>query len=63
MGRRHERPYATGQGQGRVPDGLALAQDDNYAILWDSKIRKGGYSMGTDDRAIREYITTQSRDW
>ncbi len=51
-----------GQGQGRVPDGLALALDDSYAILWDAKIRGNGYSMGTDDRAIREYITTQSRE-
>jgi hypothetical protein len=51
-----------GQGKGRVPDGIALAIDDNYAILWDSKMRSGGYSMGTDDRIIREYITTQSRE-
>ncbi|MCX5888424.1 MAG: hypothetical protein NTY36_03115 [Deltaproteobacteria bacterium] len=51
-----------GMGKGRVPDGLALARDENYAILWDAKIRTNGYSMGTDDRTIREYITTQSRD-
>lgn len=51
-----------GQGKGRVPDGLALAIDDNYAILWDAKVRSSAYSMGTDDRTIREYITTQSRD-
>jgi len=51
-----------GQGQGRVPDGSAIALDDSYAILWDAKIRADGYSMGTDDRTIREYITTQSRD-
>jgi len=51
-----------GQGKGRVPDGLALAHDENYAILWDAKIRTNGYSMGTDDRTIREYITTQSRE-
>jgi hypothetical protein len=50
-----------GQGQGRVPDGLAIAHDYSYAILWDSKARQNGYSMGTDDRTIREYITTQSR--
>ena len=49
-------------GKGRVPDGIALAIDDSYAILWDAKIRSTGYSMGTDDRIIREYITTQSRD-
>lgn len=51
-----------GQGQGRVPDGQALDVDDSYAILWDAKIRTNGYSMGTDDRTIKEYITTQSRD-
>lgn len=51
-----------GQGKGRVPDGLAVAMDDSYAVLWDAKVRGSGYSMGTDDRAIREYITTQSRE-
>ncbi|GAH58665.1 unnamed protein product, partial [marine sediment metagenome] len=51
-----------GQGQGRVPDGLAIARDESYAIIWDAKIRNNSYSMGTDDRTIREYIHTQSRD-
>lgn len=51
-----------GQGGGRVPDGLALDVDSSYAILWDGKVRSGAYSMGTDDRTIREYIITQSRD-
>ena len=51
-----------GQGQGRTPDGRALALDDNYAILWDSKVRGDPYKLGTDDRAIREYINTQSRE-
>lgn len=51
-----------GQGQGRVPDGRALALDENYAILWDGKVRLNPYSLGTDDRTIREYITTQSRE-
>jgi hypothetical protein len=51
-----------GQGKGRVPDGLALSVDDSYAILWDAKVRGEGYSMGTDDRAIKEYIVTQSRE-
>jgi hypothetical protein len=51
-----------GQGKGRVPDGVAFARDDNYAVLWDAKIRANGYSIGTDDRVIREYITTQSRE-
>jgi|HubBroStandDraft_6_1064221.scaffolds.fasta_scaffold10330_4 hypothetical protein len=51
-----------GQGKGRVPDGLALSLDDSYAILWDAKVRGEGYSMGTDDRVVKEYITTQSRE-
>src|ERR1035437_6913 len=51
-----------GQGQGRMPDGRALALDENYAILWDSKVRADTYTLGTDDRAIREYINTQSRE-
>jgi hypothetical protein len=52
-----------GQGQGRVPDGVAISADDSYAVLWDAKVRSQTYSMGTDDRAIREYITTQSREF
>jgi hypothetical protein len=51
-----------GQGMGRVPDGLAFEPNSSYAMLWDAKIREKGYSMGTDDRAIREYIHSQSRD-
>ena len=51
-----------GQGAGRVPDGLAFAHDESYAILWDAKVRANGYSMGTDDRTIRDYIQTQSRE-
>lgn len=51
-----------GQGKGRVPDGIAESFDDNYAIIWDTKMRSNEYSMSTDDRTIREYITTQSRD-
>jgi hypothetical protein len=51
-----------GQGQGRVPDGQALSLDDSYAILWDAKVRGDCYSMGTDDRVVKEYITTQSRE-
>ncbi|WP_233809012.1 hypothetical protein [Paraburkholderia sp. HP33-1] len=50
-----------GQGQGRIQDGLAVSADHSYAILWDAKARQNGYTMGTDDRSIREYITTQSR--
>ncbi len=51
-----------GQGLGRVPDGLAIDEDNSYALIWDAKVRAGGYSIGTDDRTIREYITTISRE-
>jgi hypothetical protein len=51
-----------GQGQGRVPDGLALDLDNSYAIIWGAKCRSERYSIGTDDRTIREYIVTQSRE-
>ncbi len=51
-----------GQGQGRVPDGIAASPDDSYAIIWDAKVREKHYTMGTDDRAIREYVTTQNRE-
>jgi hypothetical protein len=51
-----------GQGKGRVPDGIAVANDESYAIIWDAKTRADSYSMGTDDRTIREYIYNQSRD-
>lgn len=49
-----------GQGHGRVPDGVVISEEYHYAIIFDAKVRQNGYSMGTDDRAIREYITNQS---
>jgi hypothetical protein len=51
-----------GQGKGRVPDGRALDPDNAYAIIWDAKVRTNGYSLGTDDRTIHEYIRSQSRE-
>jgi len=51
-----------GQGSGRNPDGEAIAHDESYAIIWDAKVREKGYSIGTDDRTIREYITIRSRE-
>jgi len=50
---------ALGQGYGRVPDGIAIAPTNNYAIIYDAKVRKDGYALGTDDRAIKEYINSQ----
>ena len=39
-----------------------MSLDDSYAILWDAKVRGDSYNMDTDDRAVKEYITTQSRE-
>lgn len=47
---------ALGQGHGRVPDGVAICREFHYAIGYDAKVRQGSYTMGTDERAIREYI-------
>lgn len=51
-----------GQGAGREPDGLALNIEDSYAIIWDAKSRADSYTLGTNDRAIREYISRKSRE-
>lgn len=45
-----------GQGHGRVADGVAICQEYRYALVYDAKVRTEGYSIGTDDRAIKEYI-------
>jgi hypothetical protein len=50
-----------GQGSGRQPDGIATAVRNDYAIIYDAKVRGDGYSIATDDRAIREYIETHAR--
>lgn len=54
--------HLMGQGSGRNPDGRAVSADDSYAIIWDAKVRAEMYRMGTDDRAIREYLSKQSRE-
>lgn len=45
-----------GQGHGRVPDGVAVCRESGYAIGYDAKVRQQNYSMGTEERKIREYI-------
>lgn len=47
---------ALGHGHGRVPDGVAICREFHYAIGYDAKVRQQSYNMGTDERAIREYI-------
>jgi hypothetical protein len=49
-----------GQGYGRVHDGTAVCNEFHYAIIFDAKVRKDGYSLGTDDRAIKEYIGVET---
>jgi hypothetical protein len=50
-----------GQGKGRVPDGIAICPEHHYAIMFDAKSRKDGYSINTDDRAMKEYISQAVR--
>jgi len=45
-----------GQGRGREPDGVLRFRQENIAFIYDAKVRENGYSLGVDDRAIREYI-------
>ncbi len=54
-----------GQGTGREPDGVALSLDvpgGDYALIYDAKARENGYSIGTDDRAIIEYIQHKEQE-
>lgn len=45
-----------GQGSGRNPDAILRLREENTAFLVDAKAYNNGYSLGVDDRAIREYI-------
>ncbi len=55
-----------GQGKGREPDGIAYSTDANseyyYAIVYDAKAREKGYSIGTGDREISEYIKKYQKE-
>jgi len=51
-----------GQGKGREPDGIAYCREHNYAIIFDAKSSGSGYSIGTDDRTIVEYIRRYERE-
>jgi len=54
-----------GQGTGREPDGIARSlqpQNGYYAVVYDAKARENGYSFGTDDRSIIEYIQKKKRE-
>lgn len=45
-----------GQGTGRNPDSIIRHREDNTAFIVDAKAYTDGYSLGLDDRAIKEYI-------
>jgi Restriction endonuclease FokI, C terminal len=45
-----------GQGTGREPDAIIKYPGEHIAFLIDAKAYSNGYTLGTDDRAIREYI-------
>lgn len=45
-----------GQGSGRNPDAIIRFRAENTAFLVDAKAYSNGYSLGIDDRAIKEYI-------
>ena len=45
-----------GQGSGRNPDAIIKYGEDHAAFIVDAKAYSEGYSLGIDDRAIREYI-------
>lgn len=49
-----------GQGLGRVHDGTAVCTEYHYAVIYDAKVRKDGYTLGIDDRAIKEYIGAET---
>jgi hypothetical protein len=45
-----------GQGTGRNPDAIIRFREENTAFIVDAKAYTNGYTLGTDDRAIKEYI-------
>lgn len=46
-----------GQGTGRNPDAVIKFREENTAFIVDAKAYTGGYTLGVDDRAIKEYIS------
>ena len=51
-----------GQGCGRVADCLAIAPQDRFAVIIDAKVRRQGYTLGTDDRQFCEYAIRHTRE-
>lgn len=46
-----------GQGTGRNPDAILKFREEHTAFIVDAKAYSEGYSLGIDDRAIKEYIS------
>ncbi len=51
-----------GQGCGRTADCLAIAAVERFAVIIDAKVRRRGYTLGTDDRQFCEYATRHARE-
>jgi hypothetical protein len=51
-----------GQGCGRAADCLAIAAVERFAVIIDAKVRRDGYTLGTDDRQFCEYATRHARE-
>jgi len=41
---------------GRVADGIVRSRAERWALVYDAKVRRDGYVMGTEDRKFREYL-------
>ena len=54
--------HELGQGCGRVADCLAVATAERFAVIIDAKVRRRGYTLGTDDRQFCEYATRHARE-
>jgi hypothetical protein len=51
-----------GQGKGPVPDAIYRAETERrYAVLVDAKMRADGYDIGTDYRAINDYLDRKGK--
>jgi len=51
-----------GQGSGRVADGIARWRPGRWAVVYDAKVRRSGFVMGTEDRKFREYIERHGKE-
>ena len=51
-----------GQGCGRAADCLAITAVERFAVIIDAKVRRRGYTLGTDDRQFCEYAMRHTRE-